>query len=107
MANCLRASGVDFFYDEQGSLIHTEHPPARRTPTGDDLMNQAPQLCSKSSAGRSQVLPHLAGEITHLLQNLTLLPQQSPGTFSVSLIKKGWGLYHINGKGKLMNGRNR
>jgi hypothetical protein len=30
---------VDFFYDEQGSLIRTEHPPARRTPTGDDVMN--------------------------------------------------------------------
>lgn len=39
VANCLRASGVDFFYDEQGSLIRTEHPPARRTPTDDDVMN--------------------------------------------------------------------
>ena len=27
------------FYDEQGQLIRTERYPARRTPTGDDIMN--------------------------------------------------------------------
>lgn len=27
------------FYDEQGSLIRSERHPARRTPTGDDVMN--------------------------------------------------------------------
>jgi hypothetical protein len=58
---------VDFFYDEQGSLIRTEHPPARRTPTGDDLMNPAPQLCSKSQGGRSRTLSGVAGVVAEWL----------------------------------------
>lgn len=103
VANCLRANRSDF-YDEQGFLIRTERHPARRTPTDDDVINAGATAVLKVLSQAQPSLPHLAGEIIHLLQNLTLLPQQSSDTFSVSLIKKGWGLHHINRKGKLMKG---